>query len=106
MQPPTTRGQPGAQEELGRINEAIERFDLSDAAERLEREPGAEEERNALEVFWREMEASGLKSSSQQGGSREPVMVKHPDSDPRAVAGRQRTYLSFLNVHIKQELDQ
>lgn len=106
MQPPTMRGQPGAQEELGRINEAIERFDLSDAAERLERAPEGEAERSALEVFWREMEATGAHASSQQGGSREPALVKHPGSEPRAVAGHQSTYLPLLNVHIKQEPDQ
>ncbi|XP_048105667.1 PR domain zinc finger protein 1 [Alosa alosa] len=95
---------PGTPEELARINEAIERFDLSDAAERLERAPDSEVEQSVLKVFWKEMEAVGLQSSNQQGGDREPVLVQHPDS--RAVAGDRNTQLPLLNVHIKQEVDQ
>ncbi|XP_062406649.1 PR domain zinc finger protein 1 [Sardina pilchardus] len=104
MQPPATGGQAGAQEELARINEAIERFDLGEAAERLERAPEREVEQSVLKVFWQEMEAVGFQSSTQQGGDRESVLVQH--SDCRAVAGNQNTHLPLLNVHIKQEVDQ
>ncbi|KAL2082606.1 hypothetical protein ACEWY4_022424 [Coilia grayii] len=103
LQPPATSGQPCALEQLARISVELERFDLSDAAEMLDKTTDTEAERSVLNVFWREVEAMGLKSSNHQGGGRKTVLVKHSGS--REAGGEQSTYLPPFSVHIKQELE-
>ncbi|XP_063078265.1 PR domain zinc finger protein 1 [Engraulis encrasicolus] len=109
MQPPDTRGQACVQEQLARVGAELERFDLSEAAERLERKADAEEsERSVLmSVFWREVEAhTALTSTVQQGGGRGTVLVRHCRGDGEEAEGlRHNTHLPPFNVHIKQELE-
>uniref|UniRef100_A0A3P8ZW20 PR domain zinc finger protein 1 n=1 Tax=Esox lucius TaxID=8010 RepID=A0A3P8ZW20_ESOLU len=107
------------QEELQRINEEIERFDMSDHAERLDQLQGGVEveavlEKQVLGMLWREMD---LKTSSyhhhhHKGGSGEPQATGYSLYDSvnktSVIKLRRSSPLPLLpsNVTVKEESEE
>ncbi|XP_072572802.1 PR domain zinc finger protein 1a isoform X2 [Paramormyrops kingsleyae] len=101
---PSPTGRP--LDQLSRINEEIERFDLSDNADRLEEMDTVENvvEKQILGMIWREMD---LKASYHKGGASELLSTGYglyePGSEASVIKLRCGSPLSLLPVKVKQE---
>ncbi|KAJ7985518.1 hypothetical protein DPEC_G00352890 [Dallia pectoralis] len=110
---------PSTQEDLQRVNEEIERFDMSDHAERLDQLQGGVEveavlEKQVLGMLWREMDlkTSGYHHRHHKGGSGELQATGYSLYDSQnktsVIKMRQSSPLPRLpsNVTVKEESEE
>ncbi|KAG9342720.1 hypothetical protein JZ751_015582 [Albula glossodonta] len=103
---PATPSPPGRSlGDLNRVNEEIERFDLSDNADRLEEMDSVDVEtvveKQILSMLWREMD---LKASYHKGSATgELYGLYEPGSETSVIKLRHSSPLPLLPVKVKQE---
>ncbi|CDQ84154.1 unnamed protein product [Oncorhynchus mykiss] len=106
---------PSTQEELQRINEEIERFDMSDHAERLDQLQGGVEveavlEKQVLGMLWREMDLKTSGYHHHKGGASELQSTGYglynSVNETSVIKLRRSSPLLPSNVTIKQESEE
>ncbi|XP_071253512.1 PR domain zinc finger protein 1-like isoform X1 [Salvelinus alpinus] len=106
---------PSTQEELQRINEEIERFDMSDHAERLDQLQGGVEveavlEKQVLGMLWREMDLKTSGYHHHKGGASELQStgcgLYNSVNETSVIKLRRSSPLLPSNVTIKQESEE
>lgn len=95
--------------DINRVNEEIERFDLSDNADRLEEMDSVDVEtvveKQILNMLWREMD---LKASYHKGGTPGELLspgygIYEPSSETSVIKLRHSSALPLLPIKVKQE---
>lgn len=106
---------PSTQEELQHINEEIERFDMSDHAERLDQLQGGVEveavlEKQVLGMLWREMDLKTSSYHHHKGGASELQStgcgLYNSVNETSVIKLRRSSPLLPSNVTIKQESEE